>query len=325
MSSTSAHNGVPLLGPNPEHISISNSELKTYKLCKRKWWLEYYRALKPVRQLSIGPLPLGTRIHEALEHYYAFDTPLLQIYAELAATDRGRMLAQDEFIPTDVVKKFDTEAELGRIMLEGYLEWVEQTGADAGFTFYAAEQKIQADILGGRVTLIGKVDSKWIRDVDDVLVMRDYKSAASFDLFDKTAHMDEQTMMYQLIEHMSETERRTDGVIFRLLKKVKRSGTAKGPFYRDLEVRHNLSTLRSYYHRLRGTVSDVLTTRKQLDAGEDHRSAAYPSPSRDCSWICPFQSICPAFDDGSRVEAAIAANYAVQDPYTRYDETGDAA
>ena len=60
----------PVLGRNPEVVSVSNSELATFKECRRKWWLNYYRGLTPKNVPMHGPLALGTRIHYALEMYY---------------------------------------------------------------------------------------------------------------------------------------------------------------------------------------------------------------------------------------------------------------
>jgi hypothetical protein len=48
---------------------------------------------------------------------------------------------------------------------------------------------------------------------------------------------------------------------------------------------------------------------------------AYPHPTRDCSWKCQFQSICPMFDDGSAVERAIEDQFVVGSPYAYYGES----
>jgi len=68
-----------------------------------------------------------------------------------------------------------------------------------------------------------------------------------------------------------------------------------------------------------GAARDIMRMERELDAGADHMSVAYPHPMEDCSWSCDFFPVCPMFDDGSHVEAAIAALYEEQDPMARYD------
>ena len=53
-------------------LTISNSEIQTYKSCKRKWYLTYYLelGLRRESQTGTGPRELGTRVHAALRAYY---------------------------------------------------------------------------------------------------------------------------------------------------------------------------------------------------------------------------------------------------------------
>jgi hypothetical protein len=57
-------------------IRLSNSEIQTFKDCRRRWWLTYYRSLKPRNQDFTGALALGSRIHAALDDHYAKGVPL---------------------------------------------------------------------------------------------------------------------------------------------------------------------------------------------------------------------------------------------------------
>jgi hypothetical protein len=69
--------------------------------------------------------------------------------------------------------------------------------------------------------------------------------------------------------------------------------------------------------RITGIMDDMDRVTRQLQAGVDHRKVAYPNPMPDrCAWDCPFVQVCPLFDDGSRVDAALEANYVKDaDPY----------
>jgi len=153
-----------------------------------------------------------------------------------------------------------------------------------------------------------------------VRMFRDFKTVGgSFDQFSSTAHMNEQIMTYMLLEQYKSGEgERSEGGIFTLLKKVKRTANAKPPFYQQFEVRHNIFSLRSFWNRIHSTITDLLRVKKALDSGESPQGVAYPRPSRDCTWKCPFFSICPMFDDGSAVEQAIEELFVESDPYAYY-------
>lgn len=297
-------------------IRLSNSEIQTYKDCRRKWWLSYYRRMQPRNKDYTGALALGTRIHAALDEYYAQGVPLLDAHAELVARDR--VLLESEMRD---VSSFDNEAELGRIMLEGYLQWVEDEGIDAELEIVSTEEKIIVPLFNGEVELQGKLDMRVRRKIDDVRMFRDFKTVGgSLSEFANLAAMNEQVMTYMLLETLKEgEENRSEGGIFTMLKKVKRTARAAPPFYDQIEVRHNIFTMRSFWDRIHGVITDLMRTRKALDNGESHALVAYPSPSRDCKWKCPFFSICTMFDDGSSAEQALTEMFEEADPYAYYE------
>lgn len=296
-------------------IKLSNSELQTFKDCRRRWWLTYYRRLQQREKSMVGPLALGTRIHSAFEEYYANGVPLLEAHSELVQRDK-KLLIESYRDTVDL----EAEAELGRIMLEGYLQWVEENGIDAELEFVSSEEIVSAPLFDGEVELQGKLDMRVRRKADGVRMFRDFKTVGgSFADFTSMAHMNEQVLTYMLLEAQKRDEtERCDGGIFTMLRKVKRTANARPPFYEQIEVRHNIFTLRSFWNRIHGTVSDLMRVRKGLDEGGDHTTLAYPRPSRDCKWKCPFFAVCPLLDDGSAAEQAISEMYVVDDPYGYY-------
>jgi len=298
-----------------EPIRISNSEVQTYKDCRRKWWLSYYRRLQPKQQQMTGALALGSRIHQALDDYYSKGIPLLEAHSLLVQTDRKTL--EDSFRDT---YDLDSEAELGRIMLEGYLQWIEENGIDSELEMISTEEIISMPLLEGRVELQGKIDMRVRRKADGVRMFRDFKTVGgSFTDFGAMAHMNEQILTYMMLETAQNKEgERSEGGIFTMLKKVKRSANARPPFYDQIEVRHNVFALRSFWQRIHGVLIDMLSTRDSLDAGADHRFVAYPRPSRDCKWKCQFFTVCPLLDDGSAAEQAISEMFDVGDPYGYY-------
>lgn len=307
----------PLLGKDPKLVPISNSELQCFKSCKRRWWLAYYRGLRPKQEKKSGPLALGTRVHAALEGYYADNLDPVEEYKRLLDEDRFKLLAVEQD-----TTKFDSEGELGRIMLEGYVNWLEETGADSGLEIVGAEKKVSALLMDGKVELRGKLDLRVKRKIDNVRLFLDHKTVATFDSITRTAHMSEQGMMYQLLETLTtqDGEERCDGLIYNMLRKVKRTATSRPPFYERLEVHFNKHTMRAFWSRLHGTLTDMLRVREQLDKGADHTYVAYPTPTQDCTWKCEFYAVCPLFDDGSAAEEMIDAYYKQDDPYQRYED-----
>ena len=295
---------------------ISNSEIQVFKDCRRKWWLQYYRNLQPKKKDYTGALALGSRIHEALDRYYSTGQDLLEAHTELVNEDMQKLVA--EYRDT---YDLESEAELGRIMLEGYLQWVDEEGIDSDLEMISTEEIISMPLFEGKVELQGKLDMRVRRRSDGVRMFRDFKTVGgSFADFGNQAQMNEQILTYMLLEHAQNKseEERSEGGIFTMLKKVKRTANAKPPFYDQIVVRHNVFTMRSFWQRIHGTISDLLNVKDSLDKGGDSNFVAYPRPTKDCKWKCPFFTICPLIDDGSAAEAAISEMYEVADPYARY-------
>lgn len=300
---------------DPKPYTLSNSEIQTFKDCRRKWWLTYYRRLKPISKKVAGPLVLGSRVHDALDFHYSTGEDLLDVYTRLVEEERAEL--ELRFQDTT---EFDSEAELGRIMLEGYIEWAEEEGFDSDFEIVSTEEILSMPLLGGTVELQGKIDMRIRRKADGVIFIRDWKTSANFNDFLATAQINEQILTYLTLEAANKPagEPRSMGGMFTLFKKVKRSATAKPPFYKQVEVRHNDFTLRAFWVRLQGEVSDIMSVKAALDDGGNHQLVAYPRPSRDCTWKCPFYAVCPMFDDGSAAESVLEDQFVVSNPYEYY-------
>jgi hypothetical protein len=244
----------------------------------------YSKRENEIYDLQTQNLSIPRRVsHNALDQHYSTGIPLLKAHADLVEVDRTLLI--DGFRDTN---DLDSEAELGRIMLEGYLQWVEDNGIDSDLEMTSTEEIISMPMFNGEVELQGKLDMRVRRKSDGVRMFRDFKTVGgSLSEFSNLAHMNEQVLTYMLLEATKADEKhRSDGGIFTMLKKVKRSATAKPPFYDQFEVRHNVYTLRAFWQRLHGVVSDLIRTKDALDNGESHFAVAYPRPNRDCKWKC---------------------------------------
>jgi hypothetical protein len=302
-----------------QEYRVSNSEITTFRRCRRKWWISYILHLAPQASPVVGPLALGSRVHKALELYYKGRMGLLEAHQGLIEQTRFELLMEG-FDTADL----DAEAELGRIMLEGYLEWVATQGLDDGLRVIGTEEILRYPMLGGAVTLIGKLDLRILRLSDNLRLALDFKTAKSFNAFNDVGHMLPQLKTYQLLDKLNwpdSAAQRIEGGVYRLIKKVKRTARAAPPFYQDVTIRHNIYTLRAFWHQLQGVLMDMHTARTALLRGGDSMVHAYPNQTNDCRWQCQFFSICPMFDDGSNVESAITDNYTELDPYTYYHES----
>lgn len=134
---------------------ITQSDLTGFTACRRAWMLGTYFGLREKEPKAFGPLTLGTRVHEALDAYYGDGRDPVEAYMEIVASER---LTLDESGVVYGRDDWEREAELGRIMLEGYVEWLADTGADADWEVIGAEQRLSARLMDGHVELRGKVD-----------------------------------------------------------------------------------------------------------------------------------------------------------------------
>lgn len=313
---------IPTRGARPEPQEgvrlVSNSEVRTFKECRRRWWLGWFRRLRPrIGESALGPAAIGGRIHNALRYWYVPDgEPRIdpRHALELLIVHDWTALTQGGETSLEFRHKFDQEANLERAMIAGYVDWLAETGEDADLEIIAPETYLEAP-LSDEVKLIGKLDVRARRRSDGIRVFLDHKTVGDLVSPVKTLVLDEQMLHYHLLEWLNtdEAETRCAGAYYNMLRKSKRTQRANPPFYQRVAVFHNETTLTSYRTRLEGVVTDMLDVEEALRDGEDPRRVAYPTPTRDCPWKCRFVQVCSMFDDGSRAE----------DMLTTYFEEGD--
>jgi len=320
----------PTVDLDPTLRYVTNGELRTLARCPRKWYLTSYRRLGPAREKLAGAASLGTRVHAALAAYYVPDGAEarhpLDVLDEHAARDRAT-LGEREADPAEL-KEFEGDVQLARVMVEGYLEWVAETAADAGLRVVAPEQPLVADPRledHPEVRFLAKLDVQAEQERDGSRVFVDHKTVPDFTRSTSVLHMDEQMLHYDLIHRLDAVARdpenptRVDGALYNMLRKVKRTARATPPFYKRVPVPHSDATLQSYFRRVVAKVRAIARATEQLDAGADHRDVAWPNPTRDCHWDCEFYAVCPMFDDGSRLEDFLASAYVEVNPLRRYE------
>ena len=313
---------------------VSNSEVQTFKDCPRKWWLAWHRGLTPKREKQTGAAATGSRYHASVAELYVPDgqTPsdplvkLDELHHEALATldeqteDDGESLG-DKLTDNDQRKKLLSAFDLERAMVEGYLEWREETGVDAQLEVIAPEVYVEADFsqTAGQppVKLIGKLDARTRNRITGGIRFIDHKTVGS--LFDPMLRLNQQMLHYHVIETLTREPGtpRAEGALYNMARKVKRTAKATPPFYAREFIPHNDWELQNYAQQLRGTIAKMVRAEDTL-ALTPHQYVVPSRPSRDCSWKCPFLKICHMFDDGSRVDDAIEGLYQVRDPLEYY-------
>lgn len=320
----------------PPGYVVSNSSLTTWNRCRRKWWLAWYRKLALRHEDPTNLRATGTRIHRALEAWYvpqgqspvdprdALERVLVEDWTTIVSSAGERNLDEEGLVA--LADQFQASAALERAMIEGYFQWITETGADAELEVIAPETVLSAnfevDVNGEKrpVRAVGTIDARVRRTTDGVRMALDHKTTADFTGSTATLHMAPQMLHYHMLEWLNtpEGEQRCDGALYNMLRRVKRTARATPPFYQRVEIRHNEHELESYKRRMLAAARDMMRTTDALDAGADHQDVAYPTPTPNCRWDCDFFPVCPLFDDGSRVEDMLSALYLVTDPQTRY-------
>ena len=310
-----------------EDLYLTQSEVQLFLQCRRAWWLSVYRRLKITTVLPHGALALGTNVHEALAAKYQHKADPLKVFELIYA----RVMAElpEELFTTDVAERVRKDKELGLLMLEGYLDWIAETGYDAHLEVVGVEQRVDVPFRPG-VRLLGKMDVRVRNQFGDRRFL-DHKTVGSLTEPMKTIHMDVQMKHYHLLEYLVAVEEGLDptdgtlcgGGLYNMLRKVKRTATAKPPFYSREDITHNVHEIRRYYQHVYEISNHILQLRARLDAGEDATVIAPPTPTSQCSWRCQWVHVCPMFDDGSDAERYLGDFTTAHDPLERYNERSD--
>lgn len=314
----------------------SNSAVRTFKRCRRKWWLSWYRGLTAKVESPTGALAIGQRIHRTLREWYVPEgikrtdpRDALEFFITVDWTAVSQWYeGQQQEVPLELRRKFAAEADLERAMIEGYVQWLEAEAEDADLEVVAPETYLEVDITDQLISakrptkVIGKLDVRVKRRRDRVRRFIDTKTVSNFTTSVRILPLDEQMLTYHLLEFLStkEGEERCDAALYNMLRKVKRTARAEPPFYKRVTVHHNQHELDAFKERLLSTIEDMHIASEALDDGQSVNRWAYPNPTKDCAWDCPFFQICPMFDDGSRVEEMIEQYFQVSDPLSYYTQ-----
>ena len=268
---------------------MRQSAYNEYMQCRRKWWLQYVEGYEPVSheaQRSGGKL-VGTLVHTALDAYYR-NEPWYP--AMLALVPEGEELAWGD------------DVNLARIMVDGYVDWAELTGVDAGLKILGVERTLEWEGVTGKVDLI--VDDPMLGGV----VVLDHKTVQS--LKQLPPQNDFQLLTYALMYWRS-TGVRQVAVGHNMLRKVNRTAKASPPFY-DRVVNHvSEELLLKHEYHLTMIQAETDTLQAVVMYGVDD-PRLFPNPNSDCSWRCEFLPICSMIDEGGDYHYYLETAYEIR-------------
>jgi hypothetical protein len=223
----------------------------------------------------------------------------------------------------EIADQIMKDAELAAIMAEGYIEWLEETGADVGLKVIGAECQVEVPLGTTPYTLRGKIDTRLEREADGAWLQLEHKTVGNLTDLPKYAQSNPQFLTYDLLSYLKaqeEGDRATDGVILNMARRVKRTAKAKPPFYARHEVRHNVDELRAHFRHVVAIGREIEQVWNALDGGTSHHDVCPPAIDRNHLWYCSCAPITTMFDDGSDVESYLEDLYEDYNPFARYDE-----
>lgn len=281
-------------------FQVSHSEMLTYKECKRRWMLQYYLRLKRKHQTVRVAADTGIAVHGALHQYYVLGGRRnhevgMEAAMQYLKDERASVLARE--LSPDEIKAIKEIFDVADIVTKGYFEWLDETGADDHWSVRGSEERLIMDGPVEDTEIKGYVDLWGEHEPSGDLIVMDTKIVASIGDALKTLHLNEQGPLYGVLMKVNNPEARGLRVVWNMIKRNKQTARAKPPFYQRYELAINPDQLAQFYVQLHGQLADMIETERRLNNGENHIEVAYPNPNRDCSWKCPYLSVCGAMQD----------------------------
>lgn len=334
--------------PEQPPLVVSGSEIDAFNRCPRNWLARWYYGFVPKNPAPTGARNFGTRWHTAWEYHYGHG---LDAMAVLDLLYKAELEACPDF--EAALRK---EWELAKIMAEGYLEWLAETGADATLEVVAVEQDVTVELpgFGGTVLLRAKMDQVVRSHETGLLSFLDHKSVTDFERHE-LIELDPQMRRYSLIQWLKAGQPAplvgqpamidpniplVNGGIVNSARKVKRTAKARPPYFDRHPFRYSHERMAATLAGVQQTVWKIQQARAQLataGAADDPMAAVNlvqlttlaPVPiTKDCSWRCDLSDgMCQFMDEGTAwMEAFVSGGKYVQgDPYDYYNGEATAA
>jgi len=291
---------------------IRQSEFSTWDFCRRLHNLQYTRRLSPQhsgrRMPDKGQRDIGTVYHAGVEEIHlghSFNSAMLAITEKVHELRHIR----EGFEVPDLTPDLDPEwyklQELCLIMLEGYVEWLGNEGIDAGNRTLAVEQPFEVALGETGVSVYGTWDLVQHNHKLGGVTVDDGKTVGPLDI-PHPSDFQMRTYSWAWWKHTGEAP---VAARHRQARRVRRSATAKPPFYAVPQIPITETIMEAHEAQLIERAQDIMTARTRDTADP----MLYPRTSRDCSWRCAFKDICAMVDDGDDIEFVLEQNYYVRE------------
>lgn len=270
--------------------------MTTYLRCPRKWYWSYIEGFEAQKYNT--NLSVGSAVHAALQAHYRGQDAKSELFLYWAGVPVTEMEVEQQA----------KDVKLSEIMIDGYLDWIAETAVDAGLQVVAVEEKVEMPL--GDFILHGTLDLV-MRDEEGGLWLFDHKTTKNFgDLADRRMQLNFQLLTYaNLCRHHFGVAPK--GATLNMLRKVLRTAASKPPFYQRETVGFNQFQLDNHVSHMLAIVSNLALNEGRIAAGD--LTGVYPVVDQDCTWKCPFLSVCALADDGSDIEGALNDLYVRRD------------
>lgn len=281
--------------------------------------LQYYLKLRRKHEGVSKARDTGILVHAALYQYYTAGGIDGEASRDLMFTFLENARDADMLkVPEEERKDIEDIHKTSKILCEGYLEWLHETGADIGYKFDHKELELRTDGPVEGTEIMGIIDLGGTHEMSGDLFVMDTKVTKSFEDMLKTLHIMEQGPMYAVLAKITDPNpKRGFRVVWNMIKNNKQSARAKPPFYLRYELAINSDQLRQFYSQLQGQIEEILRTEDRLNKGESHIQVAYPTPTKDCAWMCPYFAVCGLMNDMTRNDVDFAINQYYTTPEQR--------
>ena len=326
---------------------ISTTERQQFKRCRRQWKYGSYNAmaLTPIRPAPA--LWIGTGVHHALASYYAHGTLPDVAWRKwvLAETEKLAERTGAELWLEEEVKLAET-CEFYAKLLQRYHEYSTEFDEfkviDVEMQFSQPIPTPEGETDSCNTTLVGRVDG--LIEIAGEYWILEHKTAAEAPN-EKFLAIDDQSTCYMWGVQESFGVK-IAGVLHnnlikklpsepRLLKSGKlskdRSAVTTAEVYSRAVTAHDLDLAEYAEHIawlaalperfflrywLRRSPEKLATIERQLyyEALDMQRGALYPTPTRDCAFMCDYYTLCVQEDNGIGLEASIEQQYSQRTP-----------
>jgi RecB family exonuclease len=288
----------------------------SFRQCKRRFAWAYVNDLSPDDRVY-GALPLGSRVHSAIEVHHAGGDGLKE-HDRLARIDVAYL--ETNHRPPWEKDELYHDIIVGRNCVSSYLEWLVKERPNAGYTMIGNEKMIEVPFCDGRVTLRGKMDRLWQRDSDGSIFIEDVKTTSVYRAgLRERLERSYQPYIYLTIEQELNPEFWVAGAWFTTINKVANKKRVKDAIVERFNVPGVMSVLPTKVRQLEQICREALECVEAVQL-KGAIEAAWPNVQEACRW-CPFRIPCEVSDeDPASAEAMLDAEYRRGYKHARYDE-----